>query len=167
MADSTLDITGEEPPNTGRGHGTEALGPSDTSDTGSDVAGGPGFRDDVGLGLDRGTTEDPSSAGTYTAGPDIGDGNLDSDSDSSGTGERANAGRDGAVSDRDISVDQVITGPDGAIGGDRDVDMTAEFDPDRGSDGDPGSDADPDLDGGDGEVARYSDVDPDEGLGTR
>jgi hypothetical protein len=158
MADSTLDITGEEPPNTGRGHGTEALGPSDTSDTGSDVAGGPGLRDELGLGLDRGTTEDPGSAGTSTAAPDIGDGNLDSDSDSSGTGERASAGRDGAVSDRDISVDQVITGPDGAIGGERDVDL---------SDLDPDPDADRDQDAGDGEVARYSDVDPDEGLGTR
>jgi len=49
-----------------RGHGTEALGPSDSSDSGSDVHGG---------GADR----------------QIGDAGLDSDSDRSGTGERLGA----------------------------------------------------------------------------
>ncbi|RIK91597.1 MAG: hypothetical protein DCC72_10635, partial [Burkholderiales bacterium] len=43
-----------------------------------------------------------------TAGPDIGDGNLSSDSDASGTGERASAGRDPAETDRDIGVDRII-----------------------------------------------------------
>lgn len=32
--------TGERPPTTGKGHGTDALGPSDRSDTGSDITGG-------------------------------------------------------------------------------------------------------------------------------
>ena len=112
MADSTLDITGEEPPKTGKGHGTGALGPSDSSDTGSDVTGGPGLSGDVGIGLDSGTTEDPDSGGTRTAGPDVGDANLDSDSDSAGTGERASAGRDTTLADADTAIDQVITPPD-------------------------------------------------------
>lgn len=108
MADSTLDYTGEEPPQTGKGHGVGSLGPSDSSDSGSDIVGAPGLRDDIDAGLDRGTTGDPSDAGTDTAGPDIGDGNLDNNSDSRGTGERASAGRDAARTDRDISVDRIV-----------------------------------------------------------
>jgi hypothetical protein len=39
----------------------------------------------------------------------VGDGNLDSDSDAPGTGERAAAGRDTPIADgRDIDVDHVI-----------------------------------------------------------
>jgi hypothetical protein len=74
----------------GQGHGTDALGPSDLSDTGSDIHGAPGLSHQVYIeGLSTGTTSDPedSTAG-YTDGPDIGDANLDSDSDSSGTGEQ-------------------------------------------------------------------------------
>lgn len=111
---STLDPDNfPDPPDRvlGRGHGTEALGPSDSSDSGSDIAGGPG------LGLDQeetldlggGTTSDleASSAGG-TAGPDVGDANLDSDSDSGGTGERATAGRDTIARDgADIDVDHI------------------------------------------------------------
>ena len=51
MAGSTLDITGEEPPVVDRGHGTKALGPSDSSDSGSDIAGGSGTTIDVDPGL--------------------------------------------------------------------------------------------------------------------
>jgi hypothetical protein len=164
MADSTLDITGEQPPNTNKGHGTEALGPSDSSDSGSDVVGGPGLGKDVGLGLDRGTTEDPSAAGTRTAGPDLGDGNLDSDSDASGTGERASAGRDNARSDRDISVDRIVSTGDEA-GRDLDeVDLGDLGDLDMGTD--PGADqeADADLQGeagvaGDSDSQREADAD--------
>lgn len=108
MADSTLDYTGEEPARTRKGHGVGSLGPSDTSDSGSDIVGAPGLRDDVDGGVARGTSEDPGGEGTNTAGPDIGDGNLDSDSDSFGTGERFGAGRDPASSDRDISVDRIV-----------------------------------------------------------
>ena len=71
----------------GRGHGTGALGPSDTSDSGSDVQGG-------------------------SAGRDVGDANLDSDSDAGGTGERATAGRDTTAADgADIDVDHIETIP--------------------------------------------------------
>jgi len=98
MGNSSLERTGEKPPVTKKGHDTEALGPSDSSDTGSDIAGAPGFeQDDDALPLRRGTTSDPEHeprGRRRTAGPDIGDENLDSDSDSGGTGERASAGRD-------------------------------------------------------------------------
>jgi hypothetical protein len=97
----------------GRGHGTGALGPSDTSDSGSDVQGGSGLAQQVDTGLDQGTNEDTdqSTAGG-TAGPDVGDANLDSDSDAGGTGERATAGRDTTAADgADIDVDHVETIP--------------------------------------------------------
>lgn len=81
----------------GKGHGTDALGPSDTSDSGSDVHGGIGLSHEIVLPLDTGT-----------AGPDVGDANLDSDSDAEGTGERATAGRDTVIKDgRDIDADRI------------------------------------------------------------
>lgn len=69
-----------------QGHGTGALGPSDTSDSGSDIQGAPGI----------------------APGFDAIDSDLDSDSDSGGTGERASAERDGAARDgADIDTDHV------------------------------------------------------------
>ncbi|WP_051293423.1 hypothetical protein [Pseudoduganella violaceinigra] len=65
-----------------KGHDTGTLGPSDSSDSGSDVQGGPG------------------------------DTELDSDSDAQGTGERAGAGRDTPAPDgADIDVDHVESLP--------------------------------------------------------
>ncbi|MGE5615674.1 MAG: hypothetical protein ACM3X5_02040 [Bacillota bacterium] len=91
-----------------RGHGTRALGPSDSSDTGSDIVGARGLKGDVdAFGLDRTPTSDIEEAGK-TAGPDVGDGNLDSDSDAEGSGERAAAGRDPVNPDGgDIDVDRI------------------------------------------------------------
>jgi hypothetical protein len=109
---STLDpdVIHESDRTLGVGHGTDALGPSDTSDSGSDIHGEPGWYREVGIrGLETGTTSDPeqSSAG-FTAGPDIGDANLDSDSDSGGTGEHATAARDTVVRDgQDIDTDHI------------------------------------------------------------
>jgi len=98
MADSTLYHGEETPPVVRKGHGTAALGPSDSSDTGSDIQGGPGLNRDDGLMEPTGTTSDPDIDGVgATAGPDIGDANLDSDSDRYGTGERAAAGRDSTI----------------------------------------------------------------------
>lgn len=71
----------------GSGHGTAALGPSDSSDSGSDLIGAPG------------------------PGVDLGDANLDSDTDRFGTGERAGASGDTEVDGADIAPDQVITIP--------------------------------------------------------
>lgn len=105
MARSTLNTTGESNPVVRKGHGTGALGPSDSTDSGSDIVGGPGLNHDDGLPFQRGTTSDPDTdARGATAGPDIGDANLDSDSDRNGTGERGAAGRDSTE-----AVDETLT----------------------------------------------------------
>lgn len=116
MGNSTLDpenLTNEPDRRVDLGHGIDALGPSDSSDSGSDIQGGSGLahEEKEGLDLGSGTTSDleQGSAGG-TAGPDVGDANLDSDSDSGGTGERAAAGRDTTVeAGRDIDVDRIGT----------------------------------------------------------
>ena len=72
-----------------QGHGTGALGPSDSSDSGSDVHG---------FGAER----------------QIGDADLDSDSDRSGTGERLGATPDIEFEQgADIAPDKVESTPDG------------------------------------------------------
>ena len=102
----------------GKGHGIDALGPSDISDTGSDVVGGPGFADaldpDQILDFDGGTTSDMEASHAHdTAGPDVGDADFSGDSDMGGTGERAAAGRDAVSKDgADIDTDQIISIPD-------------------------------------------------------
>ena len=109
MAQSSLMRTGETPPSVRKGHGTAELGPTDSTDSGSDVRGGPGFQHEERLGL----TPEPPSDGEVEgvvagAGPDIGDRDLDSDSDRAGTGERAAAGRDTAG-----AVDQTLYDDEG------------------------------------------------------
>lgn len=108
MADSTLDLSDLIPPAARKGQGTRALGPSDTSDSGSDLIGPGIYEDDTDLTqLDTGTNEDAGHGSG--AGRDIGDANLDSDSDAGGTGERASAGRDTDVeAGSDIAPDHVI-----------------------------------------------------------
>jgi hypothetical protein len=93
----------------GTGHGTGALGPSDSSDSGSDMMGAPGLAGEDILDLGSGTTSDlEAGRAGGTAGPDVGDADLDSDSDSGGTGERAAAGRDSVARDgADIDVDHI------------------------------------------------------------
>jgi hypothetical protein len=93
MAGSTLDMTGEEEPVTLRGHGIGALGPSDSSDTGSDIVGGPGM--DEGLS-DEQTRRMPARV-KGNAGRDVGDYELDADSDRNGTGERGSSGVDSSI----------------------------------------------------------------------
>lgn len=91
------------------GHTTGELGPSDSSDSGSDISGSSGLAQQDILDLGSGTTSDLelSTAGG-TAGPDVGDANLDSDG--GGTGERAEAGRDSVARDgADIDVDHIET----------------------------------------------------------
>jgi hypothetical protein len=114
---STLDPENfPDPPDRtlGVGHGTGALGPSDSSDSGSDLVGASGLAGEDGLDLDTGNTSDlEASTAGGTAGPDVGDANLDSDSDSGGTGERAAAGRDTVIRDgADIDVDHIEAIPD-------------------------------------------------------
>jgi hypothetical protein len=113
---STLNRTGESRPVINRGHGTDALGPSDLSDTGSDVHIGPGAAQDPSeaLPLDHGTTSDVATGARDSAGPDLGDWDLDSDTDSTGTGERAAAGRDDVVEAADIAPDNATLDDIGA-----------------------------------------------------
>lgn len=91
MATSPLDpgsTAGQRDRILGRGHGTSALGPSDSSDTGSDVQG---------------------------AARQLGDAGLDSDTDRSGTGERFGATPDTEVeAGGDISPDHIECLPDDA-----------------------------------------------------
>ena len=164
MADSTLLRTGETPPGTQKGHGTSSLGPSDSSDTGSDIRGGPGLVHDEGIGLAQGTTSDPDLGREPDAGADLGDANLDSDTDRFGTGERGAAGRDATtptdaalyddrgreIDGEDIADETALDlGPGNGDGDDADLDTTLE-------EGETGDDADLDttLDDKDDDVER-------------
>ena len=100
-----------------RGHGIESLGPSDSSDSGADLHGASGLAGQVdGFGLDHGNTSDTEEGlANGTAGPDVGDANLDSDSDRYGTGEGAAASRDTVAGDGpDIDTDRIIAAPEAA-----------------------------------------------------
>ena len=103
MATSPLydgNIGGRRDRITERGHGTRALGPSDSSDTGSDLVGAPGLGDDI-PDVEESNIPEPN-----TAGPDVGDAELDGDSDRTGTGERGDATRDVPKSG-DITTDRI------------------------------------------------------------
>lgn len=84
MATSPLDpanVSVRSDRSLGRGHETRDLGPSDSSDSGSDLVG---------------------------AAAQVGEEELDSDSDRAGTGERATAAREAAARDgADIAPDRV------------------------------------------------------------
>ena len=64
MASSTLDPDNipERDRTVTKGHGTRALGPSDSSDSGSDVQDSLRRTEDAEIGLDTGTNEDADSA---------------------------------------------------------------------------------------------------------
>jgi hypothetical protein len=102
-----------------KGSDTRTLGPSDSSDSGSDLA-GPGLIEGDLLGLDRGTNEDSESGprDAAGAGTSIGDRTMDEDSDRYGTGVRTSAGREpSGQAAADIDVDRIV-GPEGAgLGG--------------------------------------------------
>ena len=109
----TLDPDGVALPDRqpGKGYGTRSLGPGDTSDSGSDMKGASGLAGEPMRSLGGGTTSDlDESAAHHTAGQDVGDANLDSDSDAAGTGEHAAAGRDtDADEGRDIDTDHTFS----------------------------------------------------------
>ena len=94
-----------------KGHDTKALGPSDSSDSGSDMA-GPGITGQDTLNLDRGTNQDAEAgrANVADAGPSVGDLGMDDNSDRYGTGEHLTAGKE----------------PDIRVNADRDVDREAD-----------------------------------------
>jgi hypothetical protein len=93
--------------NPSKGHAVKSLGPSDSSDSGSDMA-GPGLIDDDALGLDRGTNEDAEAGrrNVADAGSSVGDQGTDDNSDRYGTGEHLTAGKE----------------PRARVGGDQDTD---------------------------------------------
>lgn len=103
MSSSTLDPDNLPEPDRqlGKGHGNKALGPSDISDSGSDVQGGmrPIDEPELGLGLDRGTSEDSDTHSIEAS---------DENEDSTGTGEDITAGRDGDIDlNADIETDRI------------------------------------------------------------
>lgn len=89
MATSSI-LGGSAAPQRPRGTGTDLLGPSDSSDTGSDVQGERAF-----------STDTDGGAGAVPA-------ELDSDTDSSGTGERAAATGTEPREGGDIMPDRVL-----------------------------------------------------------
>lgn len=85
------------------GHDDLALGPSDSSDSGSDVAGLESLDvDDPQAPVDQALADD---AGRSLGGPDARGGG----SDTAGTGERRSAGGDAGREAGDISVDRVFS----------------------------------------------------------
>jgi len=122
MAGSTLDPDNfpagrnarKQPP----GHDLRSLGPSDSSDSGSDMA-GPGAVDADMINLDRGTNED-FEAGRYDSvnGSGVGDFEMDDNSDRSGTGEHLTAGREPRINESgDIGLDRVVDAGEAGLGG--------------------------------------------------
>ena len=100
------------------GHDTRSLGPSDSSDSGSDMA-GPGLIDDDALPLDRGTNEDQEAgrADTANAGASVGDDDMEDNSDRFGTGERRAAGKEPSVrAGRDVGIDRIIGEEEAGLG---------------------------------------------------
>lgn len=91
------------------GHDTRALGPSDSSDSGSDVAGLPDVdNDDIGLPVDIALADDGERPTTSAEALESG-----VDSDAGGTGERRSAGGDAGVEAADISPDKIVNSPNG------------------------------------------------------
>ena len=122
MTGSTLDpdnIPARKRRHTQKGHDVASLGPSDTSDSGSDMK-GPGLVGDNALPLDRGTNADPEAGtvGKIEAGAAVGDRDMDDTSDSHGTGEHLTAGKDPRIRpNQDRDADRVVGSDQAGLGG--------------------------------------------------
>jgi hypothetical protein len=102
-----------------KGHDLRSIGPSDSSDSGSDLL-GPGLIDDDLLGLDRGTSEDSEGGhlAADDAGASLGDLGADSNSDRNGTGEHVTAGKEPDVRiAADIAPDRIVGPEEAGLGG--------------------------------------------------
>ena len=124
MATSSI-LGGERAPTTPSGRDTDALGPSDSSDSGSDVQGERGFDalDEGQIGGDRA--------------------DLDSDSDAPGTGERGAAVRDAEILEgADIAPDriEVVGGSADDATGDLEADVESLATDEDDTEADPESD---------------------------
>ncbi|HEY4958649.1 MAG TPA: hypothetical protein VII31_12625 [Caldimonas sp.] len=95
MSQSSI-LGGDRAPQQARGRDAETLGPSDSSDSGSDIQGASRLKTDAEEGEMGGAT--PVS--------------NDSDSDSMGTGERAEAVPEGARDGADIAPDRIARSKD-------------------------------------------------------
>lgn len=94
---STLDPDNPLPERPEEGRDAGALGPSDSSDSGSDIAGAKRHEFDRDTELDEHALE-------------IGEAELSSDTDSTGTGERSSADGDSTLTeDADIEPDKIET----------------------------------------------------------
>jgi hypothetical protein len=94
MANSSI-LGGHVAPKRASGHDVDTLGPSDSSDSGSDVQGERAMATDG---------DDPDELGSVTA-------RLSSDSDTEGTGERASASGERVNDGADIWPDRVRMDP--------------------------------------------------------
>lgn len=95
MSHSSI-LGGDRAPQQARGRDAETLGPSDTSDSGSDIQGATRLKTDAEEGELGGATPI----------------DLDSDSDSMGTGERSEAVPEGARDGADIAPDRIASSKD-------------------------------------------------------
>ncbi|MEP7138085.1 MAG: hypothetical protein ABI745_00560 [Caldimonas sp.] len=95
MSHSSI-LGGDRAPQQARGRDAELLGPSDTSDSGSDIQGASRLKTDAEEGELGGATPVSNR----------------SDSDSMGTGERAEAVPEGARDGADISPDRIASSKD-------------------------------------------------------
>jgi hypothetical protein len=118
---STLDPD-NIPPKRGRktlkGHDVASLGPSDTSDSGQDMA-GQGLIEEDALHLDRGTNDDVERGKQYVvdAGKNVGDLEMDDTSDAEGTGEHLTGGPEPKVhANEDRDTDRVVDAAEAGLG---------------------------------------------------
>ena len=95
MSHSSI-LGGDRAPQQARGRDAETLGPSDTSDSGSDIQGATRLKTDTPEGEMGGATPV----------------DTDSDSDSMGTGDRAEAIPEGARDGADIGPDRIARSKD-------------------------------------------------------
>ena len=105
MSQSSI-LGGDRAPQQADGRSADVLGPSDTSDTGSDIQGATRLKTDTAEGELGGTTPIET----------------DSDSDSMGTGERAEAVPEGARDGADIAPDRIARSQDALDAADASLD---------------------------------------------
>jgi len=105
MSQSSI-LGGDRAPQQADGRSADVLGPSDTSDTGSDIQGATRLKTDTAEGELGGTTPVET----------------DSDSDSMGTGERAEAVPEGARDGADIAPDKIARSQDALDAADASID---------------------------------------------
>ena len=129
MSQSSI-LGGERAPRQADGRSADVLGPSDTSDSGSDIQGATRLKTDTPEGEMGGTT--PIETG--------------SDSDSMGTGERAEAVPEGARDGADIAPDKIARSQDALDAADASIDPDAIDELALDDDYDDGDDEDDDGD---------------------